>query len=79
MKDCRVCGTPSDKKPMIFRGEDWCCDGHRKVVKGEVKPTQAEWSTMDSGLQQELTRAEYRERNEKYPVSLEISDRFEPR
>lgn len=32
---CKVCGTPDPEKPMAFRGEDWCCDRHRKMVVGE--------------------------------------------
>lgn len=33
---CKVCGTVDSAKPQIFRGEDWCCDLHRKMVKGEL-------------------------------------------
>lgn len=56
--DCLVCATPDSKRPMIMRGEAWCCDGHRKVVKGEIKPTQAEWITMTAELKHELIKTE---------------------
>lgn len=34
---CKVdsCGTVDKDKPMVFRGEDWCSDIHRKILKGE--------------------------------------------
>lgn len=33
---CKVCGKPDSDKPMAFRGEDWCCDRHRKFIIGEM-------------------------------------------
>lgn len=30
---CRVCGKVDAEKPAAFRGEDWCCENHRKVVQ----------------------------------------------
>lgn len=40
---CKVCKTPDDQKPMVFRGEDWCCDTHRKMIVGELPwPTETE-------------------------------------
>lgn len=36
MKDCRVCGTPDEKKPMAFRGENHCSELHRKILAGEL-------------------------------------------
>jgi hypothetical protein len=27
-----VCGKTDDQKPMTFRGTDWCCDDHWKMV-----------------------------------------------
>lgn len=35
MNECEVCGLPDSEKPMVFRGEQWCCDDHRKVLMGE--------------------------------------------
>lgn len=35
MKDCKVCGKPDNEKPMCFRGEDYCCELHRKQLAGE--------------------------------------------
>lgn len=35
-RSCKVCGLPDDQKPMVYRGEDWCCEQHRKVLTGEV-------------------------------------------
>ena len=42
MTDCRVCSTPDEQKPQIFRGEDWCCDRHKKIINGEILPTPEE-------------------------------------
>lgn len=35
---CKVkgCGTVDADKPMVFRGEDWCSDTHRKILNGEL-------------------------------------------
>jgi len=33
---CKVCGAKDDQKPMVFRGEDFCCDLHRKMLSGEL-------------------------------------------
>jgi hypothetical protein len=54
--DCRVCGTADPDKPQIFRGEDWCCDHHRKIIQCEVVPTLAELRTMDQALYNGLIR-----------------------
>lgn len=27
------CGKVDAEKPMCFRGEDWCCENHRKLVE----------------------------------------------
>ena len=54
MSDCRVCKTRDDKKPQIFRNEDWCCDNHRKVILGEIQPTMEELRTMSQSLYDEL-------------------------
>lgn len=35
---CDVCAKRDDKKPMVFRGERWCSDDHRKVIQGEKAP-----------------------------------------
>ena len=37
MKECKVCQKPDNEKPMTFRGEDWCCERHRKILAGELK------------------------------------------
>lgn len=49
-KPCRVCGTSDPQKPMVFRGEDFCCDMHRKVMLGEIAPTEKEWRSMEEDL-----------------------------
>lgn len=54
MSDCRVCETPDSEKPMVFRGEPYCSDDHRKVIIGELKPTGDEWVYMDQDLYMEL-------------------------
>lgn len=38
MNPCKVenCGKTDDKKPMTFRGEDWCSELHRKILLGEL-------------------------------------------
>lgn len=36
MGNCLVCGKPDPEKAMAFRGEDWCCDRHRKMILGEI-------------------------------------------
>lgn len=35
--NCQVCNTPDDLKPMCFKGEQYCCEDHRKILDGEVK------------------------------------------
>lgn len=30
-----TCGKVDKDKPMCFRGEDWCCDNHRKLVAAQ--------------------------------------------
>lgn len=30
-----MCGKPDEKKPMTFKGEDYCSEQHRKVLVGE--------------------------------------------
>lgn len=49
---CRVCGTSDKNKPMVFRGENYCCERHRKLIAEEpkVEPTHTEWITMDRKL-----------------------------
>lgn len=42
MKNCRVCGTEDKDKPAIFRGEEFCCDRHRKIIAGDILPTPEE-------------------------------------
>lgn len=27
------CGKRDDEKPMAFRGENWCCENHRKLYE----------------------------------------------
>lgn len=44
MADCRICKKPDHQKPMCFRGEDWCCDLHRKMITGEL-PVETEQET----------------------------------
>lgn len=29
---CLVCGKTDREKAMAFRGEDWCCELHRKQI-----------------------------------------------
>jgi hypothetical protein len=48
--NCLVCATPDKDKPMVFRGEEWCSDNHRKVVNMELIPTHDELITMDRAL-----------------------------
>jgi hypothetical protein len=55
MTDCRVCSTPDEAKPTIFRGEEWCSDGHRKIILGEVEPKQYDIDRMEPSLYKELT------------------------
>jgi hypothetical protein len=33
---CEVCGAKNVDRPMVFRGERWCSDLHRKMVVGEL-------------------------------------------
>jgi hypothetical protein len=47
---CLVCGKGDGDKPMVFRGEQWCSDNHRKVVIGEKEPTTEELETMSQEL-----------------------------
>ena len=35
MNDCTVCGKIDAKKPMVFRGEKYCSEQHRKILAGE--------------------------------------------
>jgi hypothetical protein len=44
--NCRVCGTPDKDKPMCFRMTDACCENHRKIIDGEVEPTDQERAMM---------------------------------
>ena len=34
----RMCGKKDPEKPMVFRGTDWCCDNHRKLVGWQRGP-----------------------------------------
>lgn len=29
--NCKVCGCPPERTPMIFRGTGWCCENHHKM------------------------------------------------
>lgn len=44
-KNCAVCGASQEKRPAIFRNEDYCCDLCRKVISGEVGPKEYEEKT----------------------------------
>lgn len=37
MNPCKVCGLTDENKPTCFRGEDWCCENHRKILVGDSK------------------------------------------
>lgn len=52
--NCLVCATPDNDKPMVFRGDEWCSDNHRKIVTMEVAPTYLELMTMDKGLFEDI-------------------------
>jgi hypothetical protein len=45
--DCIVCGTLDAQKPMIFRNTGHCSDSHRKVINGEISPTDYELTAME--------------------------------
>lgn len=32
MPETYRCGRKDQDKPMCFRGTDWCCEDHRKLV-----------------------------------------------
>lgn len=53
-RPCEVCGTNNANRPMVFRGEDYCSDLHRKVIIGEIAPTLKEWASMDRSLYKAL-------------------------
>lgn len=54
--DCRVCSTPDEQKPQIFRGEAWCCDRHKKIMTLEIQPTETEWGMMDNDLRRAINK-----------------------
>lgn len=37
MHPCRVCKKTDDQKPMCFRGEEWCCESHRRIVMRDTE------------------------------------------
>lgn len=39
MSKCKVCKLEDSYKPMCFRGTEWCCENHHKVIIGD-KQTQ---------------------------------------
>jgi hypothetical protein len=45
---CKVCHRTEDKKPMCFRGYDWCSELHRRVVVGLLTREQADALALDS-------------------------------
>lgn len=59
MTNCRVCQTSDKNKPQIFRGEDWCCDRHRKIIGGEIEPSLKEIQTMTQELYDKLINDAY--------------------
>lgn len=52
--DCEVCDRAEAETPMTFKNDRWCSDRCRKVVLGEVQPTEDEWVTMTPALFKEL-------------------------
>jgi hypothetical protein len=48
---CRVCDKIG---PMVFRNDPWCCDDHRKVIKGEILPGPRLRQRMQQSLLREL-------------------------
>ena len=55
--NCRVCDTPDEAKPQIFKGEDYCCDRHRKIIAGEIEPGLNEIKSMHQDLYDTLIAA----------------------
>jgi hypothetical protein len=49
---CLVCGKPDSEKPMSFKGEDWCCEIHRKVIveASSKKEYPIEFAAMTDGV-----------------------------
>lgn len=35
--DCKVCGKGDDKRPTIFKGEEYCCEAHRQLIEKAEK------------------------------------------
>ena len=35
MPPCKVCRKEDSQKPQINRGDDWCCEDHRKMIADE--------------------------------------------
>lgn len=35
MNPCKVCGKGDEGRPQCFKGEDWCCEDHRKKILGD--------------------------------------------
>lgn len=33
---CEICEKKDTEKPMCFKGVDWCCENHRKIIVGEL-------------------------------------------
>lgn len=49
-KPCMICLKPDEEKPMVFRGELWCSDEHRKMLQNEKALGEPEISMMaDAG------------------------------
>ena len=46
MSKCLICGKEEKQKPMAFRGEEYCSDRHRKVLAGEIRPSDKESDSM---------------------------------
>lgn len=36
-KLCKICGKNDSERPLVFRGEEFCCDDHRKMLTGEME------------------------------------------
>lgn len=47
-KVCSICQTTPQDTAIVYKNELWCSDHCRKVVIGEVRPTDKEWASMDN-------------------------------
>lgn len=52
---CIICNRSVKEWPMCFRGEPTCSDRCRKVMRGEMKPTERDWKAMQPGIHIALT------------------------